>query len=91
MVEAVLWEAAAAYRATLTPDERAEVDRIIHLIELDPSIDGIHKVLIEYDGRAFTAYNNGRWHVGFSLLDGATVAITGIRKIERRPGYGLRL
>lgn len=91
MFEAVILEPARSYRLQLDEDDRAEVDRLIALIELDPRIDGVHKFIIAIEHIHFTVYNNGTWQIAYSIVDSATIAIRAIARVGSSSGPHLRM
>ena len=56
-----------------TSAERAEVRRILRLIQLDPSIDGVHKFLLSLDA-PFTTYVSPELYI-FYYLQGSTIFV----------------
>lgn len=91
MFEAVILPPAQAYRATLDERDRAEVDRLIVLIELDPYIDGVHKFLFQINDRIVTIYDNGTWRIGYHSVDNRFVEIYSIKRIDPELKLHLRL
>lgn len=71
--------------------DRREVRRLIALIELDPRIDGSHKVMISVEDIHFTVYNNGIWQIAYSVVDNAFIQVTGIARVGPSGGTHLRL
>lgn len=65
--------------------------RLIALIELDPRIDGIHKIVIDLEDIHFTVYNNGVWQIAYNLVDNRFVEVTAIARIGSTGGSQLRM
>ena len=89
MRESVLSPGARQAYERLSDADRAEVDRLIRLIELDPWADDVHKIEAGLDDQLWTTYNNGTWVIGYTLPDDATVAIRGISRVNRTGGLRL--
>lgn len=81
MYEAVFRGGARASYNALEIDERAEVDHIIRLIELNPYIDGVHKVKVVVAPLVLWAYDNGTWRVTYRLVE-PFVEIYSIRRLS---------
>jgi hypothetical protein len=91
-----VYEAAIIGRAReqwsrLNAADQEEVRRLIQLIELDPRIDGVHKFVIAVEDIAFTVYNNGIWQIAYSIVDNASIEVTGIARVGGPSGPHLRL
>jgi hypothetical protein len=82
MFEAVLKGQSRAQRAALNPEDRAEVDRLIGLIELDPWLDGVHKFQIVVEPFIMNAYDNRIWQIVYRIADNAFIEVYGIRRIS---------
>jgi hypothetical protein len=89
--EAALRAPARAFRDSLDERDRAEVDRLIALIELDPYIDNVHKFLFQINDRIVTIYDNGTWRIGYRIVDNWVVEILSIRRIDPDAQLHLRL
>lgn len=65
-----------------TRDERAEIRRLLRMIQLDPSIDGIHKIIAPRPPAIFTAYVGQRvW-----IFDRVVSSVVHVESIERARG-----
>lgn len=83
MFEAVLLPEAEKGRDLLDSADRAEVNRIIRLLELDPWSDDETKATITLGGIGFGVYDDGRWEVVYRVLDNRFIEVAGIsRRIQ---------
>ena len=81
--EAVIPDSLKASLARYRPEDRQEIERLVRLIELNPWIDGEHKASVSVGSVVYSAYNNGRWHIVYRLVDSRFVEIHGISRITR--------
>lgn len=77
-------ESVAAWIDELPIEDALEVRRILGLIELDPSVDGINKITVPRPPAIFTCYVTPKFWI-FYYLKGNDVAI--VHVIERATGY----
>jgi hypothetical protein len=85
MFEAILVGGAIDAYEALSALDRAEVDRLIGIIELEPGIDELHKVQVPIPPDTLTAYDSGTWRIVYKLVDNAFVEIWGISRIRDEP------
>jgi hypothetical protein len=60
-------------------DERTEVRRLLGLIQLDPSIDNIHKIVVPRPPAIFAAYVTSRFWI-FYRLRNTTIIVDSIER-----------
>jgi hypothetical protein len=65
--------------SSFTPDERAEIRRLLRIIQFDPSVDGIHKIIAARPPAIFTAYVSPRFWIFYRVR----VNLISIDLIER--------
>lgn len=63
----------------LSAEDRRALGRILRLVQLDPSIDGFHKILLAQDA-AFTTYVGADFYV-FYFVDRGTIFIMDAERI----------
>ena len=65
----------------LTAIERAGVDRVVRLIELDPHVGGVHKVDVPVPPMILRAYGNGVWRIAYRVAGDRFVELYVITRI----------
>ena len=83
MFEAVFRGGARAAYGELDERERAEVDALIRLLELDPYLDETTKFKTLVAPLMMNAFDNGAWRIMY-LIRHPFVEIYGIRPATRR-------
>lgn len=53
---------------TFNREERTEIRRLLGLIQIDPSIDGVHKVVAPRPPAVFTAYVTNRFWIFYRVV-----------------------
>jgi hypothetical protein len=76
LLEVVLLEVARAVYNGLGPDDQAEVDQLLGILELNPWLDGLHKFYDQASGN--DVYDNGAWSIVYRVIDAAFVEIWAI-------------
>jgi hypothetical protein len=84
MFEAIFCGGARALYAQPDVFAQAEVDHIIRLIELDPFVDGVHKVRVVVPPLVLNAFENGAWRITYRVTE-PFVEIYSIRRISTYP------
>lgn len=82
--EAWLSPAARRYRERLSESERAEIDQIINLIELDPAIDGRYIFLFKPANQTYALYDNNRWRITFRIVEQRVIDVAAISRVDPR-------
>jgi hypothetical protein len=77
----LLGRARAQYEA-LDPDERADADRVIRLLEMNPWIDGVIKAEILVAPLVLSAFNDGRWRMIYRVVNGRFIEIFAITRVR---------
>ncbi len=67
--EFVLVGRARSMYDAFTPEEQAEIDRAIRLLELDPWPDKIRKSVLAVSPLILNAYDDGRWQITYRVVD----------------------
>jgi hypothetical protein len=83
MFEAVFRGGARASYERLDILDRAEVDHIIRLIELNPYLDGVHKIEIVVAPLVLQAYDNGTWQITYRIAE-PFIEIYGVDRAGKR-------
>lgn len=78
MREAILLSAARAYADLMSEVERADLDRRIVRLEVDPSVDDRTTFGLP-DVSGFFIYDDGIWRMTYAVPDDATVVIRSIK------------
>jgi hypothetical protein len=65
----------------LTEDEQDEVRRILGLIQVDPSIDGVHKIVFPMPPLILTAYVTSQFWVVYRVLN-TSIRVVSIWRIR---------
>ena len=84
MFEAVFLPSARAIYDRLSAIEQDEIDRIVHLIESDPWLDGATKFPVTIDPHAAGVYADGRWEVVYRVVDNRFVEVVGFSRVPDR-------
>jgi len=80
--ESILLPDARAERDALKDAERAQVNMIIRLLELDPWGDGETKFTTTMENWVAGVYDDGRWELVYRILDSRFIEIIGFRRIN---------
>ncbi|MGH2603637.1 MAG: hypothetical protein ACRDJ9_30160 [Dehalococcoidia bacterium] len=83
MFEAVFRGGARISYECLDVFDRAEIDHIIRLIELNPYLDGVHKIEIVIAPLVLQAYDNGTWQITYRIVE-PFIEIYGVKRAERQ-------
>jgi hypothetical protein len=81
MFEAVSRGGARAAYDRLDLSERAEVDRIIRLIETGPYADDARRIMVAVPPLVLSAFDCGTWQITYRVVD-PFIEIYGIKRIE---------
>ena len=65
----------------LPPADQVEVKGIIRLLELDPQVDGVHKVEFPVLPVILRAYDNGIWRIAYRVVDDRFVELYAVSRI----------
>jgi hypothetical protein len=82
MYEEKLLAPAQAFYRGLSDAERAEIDRLIAILRLDPKIDGLYKFEIQLQPVVGTIYDNGSWVITYRIVDNYVIEIWGIERAD---------
>ena len=81
MFEAVLLPEARAVRDALREEDRADINRIVRLLELNPWADGTVKFTMSIGRWAAGVYDDGRWEVVYRVIDERFIEVIGMSRI----------
>jgi hypothetical protein len=76
--------AALAFARQLTAGERAELRRVLRIIQMDPSPDGVNKILLPLLPLVLTAYVSSPLWVVYRL-EGNTIVVSKIGRAKEGP------
>jgi hypothetical protein len=79
--ETVLLPEARAARDALSHAERADVDRVLRLLELNPWADGVTRFTLVLGGVGMGVYDDERWEIVYRILDDRFIEVVGISRI----------
>ena len=85
--EAWLNDPARAFLDELSDDERERVWRLIRILEIDPYVDGLAKIVIDLDGTTESVYKHPEFWIFYHLADHAFVAIDAIARAWFDPNW----
>jgi hypothetical protein len=80
--EAVLLDDARAAYERLDPNDQADVDRILHLLELSPWTDGVTRFTAVIGDVGMGVYDDDHWEVVYRVVDLRFIEVVGITRIE---------
>jgi hypothetical protein len=80
--ETVLLPEARAVRDALNEEDRADVDRITHLLEINPWADDATKFTAAIGQRTVGVYDDGRWEMVYRIVDDRFIKVLGITRIK---------
>jgi hypothetical protein len=83
-VTVVLADPAAAQLDALPIADATEIRRILGLIEIDPAVDGLHKITVPRPPAIFTCYVTSKYWIFYYFRGNDLVVVT---TIERATGH----
>ncbi|MBI2760130.1 MAG: hypothetical protein HYX51_01725 [Chloroflexi bacterium] len=81
MFEVIYLPAARATRESLSEGERADVDRIVRLIEINPWADDTTKFAVRIGRWMAAVYDDDYWEIVYRVVDDHFVEIVGINRV----------
>jgi hypothetical protein len=79
--EAIYLPEARATREALSDEERADIDRIVRLIEINPWADDTTKFAVRIGRWMAGVYDDDRWEVVYRVVDDRFIEIAGINRV----------
>jgi hypothetical protein len=81
VLEAVFTPEARAKHGALNADERADLDRILRQLELNPWRDGVTKFTVFVRGQLVGVYDDGAWEVAYRVVDDRFLEVVGFTRL----------
>ena len=81
MFEAIYLPAARATREALSEEQRADIDRIVRLIEINPWADDTTKFAVRIGRWTAGLYDDDRWEIVYRVVNDRFVEVVGINRI----------
>jgi hypothetical protein len=76
--EVRLLEPAEAFLRALEPERQAAVGRLLDLLEIDPWVDGIHKILVPIPPVSFPCYIGSEYWILYHIVQNTVVSVLNI-------------